>query len=256
MKCRDVMELLRKIAPEQYALEWDNVGLLVGREEKEIKRVLVALDATDSVIEQAVEGEADLLVTHHPMLFAPLKRIVDSDMNGRRILRLIGDDICYYAMHTNCDTMVMAEEAADRIGLREGKVLEPAAGETEIGIGRYGELEEEITLWELCDRVKKAFGLESVRLVGDPGASVKRAAISTGSGKSMIRPALCAGVQVLVTGDIDHHSALDSLDQGLSLIDAGHYGTERFMVDLVADYLTQFGLDVWKAEESSPFQEI
>lgn len=237
-------------------MDWDNVGLLVGREGKEIKRVLVALDATDDVIDQAIEGEADMLVTHHPMIFSPLKKIVDTDMNGRRIIRLIGDDICYFAMHTNCDTMVMAEEAAVRIGLQECSVLEPAEGETEIGIGRYGKLDREMTLWELCDRVKGAFGLENVSLIGDPSAMVTTAAISTGSGKSMIRPALKSGTQVLITGDIDHHSALDALDMGLYLIDAGHYGTEHFMVEMISKYLKELGLDVWTANEKSPFQVI
>ncbi|WP_343208270.1 Nif3-like dinuclear metal center hexameric protein [Anaerolentibacter hominis] len=256
MNCKDVMRELEKLAPRRYSCDWDNVGLLVGREDKEVKTVMVALDATDSVIAQAASCGADLLVTHHPMLFSPIKRVISTDLYGKRIIELIRNDISYFAMHTNMDTVVMAEEAADKIDLQNGRVLELLPGEEEIGIGRFGELAEEITVRELALQVKQAFELEHVRVIGDPERYVRLAAISTGSGKSMVRAALAAGSQVLITGDIDHHTAIDAADSGLCLIDAGHFGTEHFMVDTVIGYLNQLGLTVCKARETSPFHEF
>ena len=107
MKCREIIENIEKSYPRNYALEWDNVGLLAGSHEKEVRRIYVALDATDEVIEAAIAAGADLLVTHHPMIFSPVSRITDEDFIGRRLLRLIQGNIAYYAMHTNYDVLRM-----------------------------------------------------------------------------------------------------------------------------------------------------
>ena len=111
MLCKDVMYEIEKEYPLNYALSWDNVGLLVGRDDKEVKRIYIALDATDEVIGEAVRTGADMLITHHPMIFSPIKRIHNLDFVGERILKLIQNDISYYAMHTNYDVLGMAELA-------------------------------------------------------------------------------------------------------------------------------------------------
>ena len=109
MQCKDIMAMIEGTYPRSAALEFDNVGLQVGRSEKEVRRIyLAALDATDAVIEQAVEQEADMLITHHPLIFSPRKHITDEDFIGRRLLKLIRSDISYYAMHTNYDVLGMA----------------------------------------------------------------------------------------------------------------------------------------------------
>ena len=112
MKCSEIITLLEQEYGKEYACDWDNVGLLAGRRDKEVKKILLALDATDEVVEQAAEGAYDMLITHHPMIFGAIKRVTDEDMVGRRLLSLIRSDISYYAMHTNYDTRGMADLTA------------------------------------------------------------------------------------------------------------------------------------------------
>ena len=163
-------------------------------------------------------------------------------------------------MHTNYDVCYMNEAAADKIGLQDKTVLEPLKLNRETGviegIGRFGTLKEPVTVAELAERVKKEFSLDTVRITGDKTHKVQKAAISTGAGKSMISYALENQMEVLVTGDIDHHSAKDALEQGLQIIDAGHFGTEHFMTESVKTYLEgQYGkeLEIIIAQEESPF---
>ena len=257
------MECLEKVSPKIYAESWDNVGLLVGSDEKEVKKVMIALDASDTVIAQAAAQKADMLITHHPMIFSAMKKITDGDFIGRKVIDLIKADISYYAMHTNYDVCYMNEAAADKIGLEDRNVLEPVKQNTETmemeGIGRYGTLKEPATIAELAEKIKKEFSIDTIRITGDKDNKVQKAAISTGAGKSMISYALEHHVEVLITGDIDHHSAKDALEQGLQIIDAGHFGTEYFMTESVKAYLKQqYGekLEIVIAQEESPFLVI
>ena len=101
MLCKEIIQVIEASYPREAALGFDNVGLLAGRAEKEVNRIYLALDATDAVIDRAIEAGADLLVTHHPLIFNPMKKVTDEDFIGRRILKIIQNDLCYYAMHTN-----------------------------------------------------------------------------------------------------------------------------------------------------------
>lgn len=239
MECKKVIEILEKQSPKSYACDWDNVGLLVGREDKEIQKIYIALDATDEAIEEAIANGADMLLTHHPMIFKGMKRVTQEDFIGRRIIRLIQNDMVYYAMHTNFDVMGMADLAADYLEISDTRVLEiTSVSETgEEGIGRYGSLKKEMTVRECCEEVKQAFSLENVKVFGDLERKVKTAAISPGSGRSVISNALQAGVDVLITGDIDHHEGIDAVAQKLTVIDAGHYGVEHIFIPYMEQYL-------------------
>lgn len=263
MKCKDVIKSLEMVSPKMYAENWDNVGLLVGSKEKEVKKIMIALDASDTVIFQAAEKKVDMLITHHPMIFSAIKKLTDGDFIGRKIIKLIKEDISYYAMHTNYDVCYMNEAAADKIALQERKILEPVKVNPETnemeGIGRYGILPEPIEVGILAEKIKKEFGIDKVRITGEKEHKVQKAAISTGAGKSMISYALKHNIEVLITGDIDHHSAKDALEQGLQIIDAGHFGTEHFMTESVGAYLKkQYGtrLEIVIAEEESPFKIV
>lgn len=224
MICKEVMRKLEERWNPSYALEWDNVGLLVGREEKEIKKIFTALDATEETIAQALEFGADLLITHHPMIFSPVKKVISADFIGRRLITMIQADLCYYAMHTNFDVKGMAQLNQECLGLTDCEVLEETApGE---GIGRVGALEGTMDLKQFAGKVRNDFEIPDVRMYGDPAAIIHRVAVSSGSGKSMIRGAIEKGADVIVTGDVDYHSAIDAVAQGIAVIDAGHYGTE------------------------------
>ena len=241
-------------------MDFDNVGLLAGRTEKEVKRVYIALDATDAVIDRAVEAGADMLITHHPLIFSPLKKVTDEDFVSRRVVKLIQNDISYYAMHTNYDVLGMAELAEKILGIRNTEVLDITMekdGKPE-GIGRIGELEKPMTLEECCVYVKHKLNLGSLKVFGDMQAEVSRLAISPGSGKTAIAAAIAKGADVLVTGDIGHHDGLDAVEQGLSVIDAGHYGTEYIFIDDMRRFLEDKlpVLDVITTPVIHPFQVI
>ena len=255
MLCKEIINVIERTYPRQAAMEWDNVGLLVGRTDKEVKRVLVALDMTDEVLEEAIAMRADMVVTHHPLIFAPLKKITDEHFIGNRVVKLLQHDISYYAMHTNYDVLGMAQLSGDILGLDSTDALEVTDMESLEGIGRVGELENEVTLKELCEIVKARFELEGVKVFGDLDSKVKQVAISPGSGKSMLKAALVKKVDVLITGDIDHHEGIDAVAQGTAIIDAGHYGLEHIFIKDMTEYLTAnlAQVQVEKVAISHPF---
>lgn len=260
MKCTDVIARLEQMAPLSFAEAWDNVGLLLGRQDKEIHKIYIAVDATDEVVEEAITEGADMLLTHHPMIFKPLKRITDGQFIERRVLQLLQEDICYYAMHTNFDVMGMADAAADILDLQNRQVLY-VTYEDEIskeGIGRYGSLPKVMNLRQCGEYVKETFGLQAVRVYGDLCMQPEIAAVFPGSGKSAVEPSLEAGVDVLITGDMDHHTAIDLSAQGIAVIDAGHYGIEKIFVPYMRDYLARetTGVQIKMAVEKSPYEVI
>ena len=235
MICREITDSIEKRYPKRYAMDWDNVGLLAGRSDKEVRKIFIALDATDEVIEEAIRQRTDMLITHHPMIFRAMKKVNDGDFIGRRLLKLIQNDISYYAMHTNYDVMGMADLAGEVLQMESPEVLEVTsvgAGEQVIeeGIGRVSDLARPMTLRECCEFVKERFSLPNVKVFGDPDMQVHRLGVFPGSGKSAISVSLQKGVDVLVTGDIDHHEGIDAVAQGMAVIDAGHYGVEHIFI--------------------------
>lgn len=260
MKCGGIIEKLETLSPKAYAEQWDNIGLLAGRRDKEVGTLYIALDATDDVIDDAVRVGADMLLTHHPLIFKKLSGVNTDDFIGRRIYTLIRNDISYYAMHTNFDVMGMADAAADELGLKDRKVLN-VTFEDEIskeGCGRVGHLEKRMSLEELARLVKKNFKVPNVRVFGDLGDIVETAALMPGSGGSFIKDALRAGADVMITGDIDHHEGIDAVAQGLSVIDAGHYGIEKLFIPYMEEFITRElpKLRVYRAEFCEPFTVI
>ena len=257
MQCKEIIQVIEATFPRTAALGFDNVGLLAGRSEKEVSRIYLALDATDVVIDRAIKEGADMLITHHPLLFSAVKKVTDEDFITRRIVKLIQNDISYYAMHTNYDVLGMADLSAEYTKMHDAEVLsvtEERNGETQ-GFGRVGELPQEMTLREYAKLVKESLKLNDVKVYGDLDGKVKRAAVCTGSGKSMIQDAIKAGADVYVTGDIDHHTGIDTVAQGMALIDAGHYGTEYVFMDAMKKELTQAfpNLKISCAKVKSPY---
>ena len=260
MLCKEIIRVIEAAYPREAALDFDNVGLLAGRSEKEVNRVYIALDATDAVIDCAVRAGADMLITHHPLIFSPLKKVTDENFISRRIVKLIQNDISYYAMHTNYDVLGMAELSEKILGIRDTEVLDITRenGGIPEGIGRIGSLEQPVTLEECCVYIKHKLNLGSLKVFGDMDAKVSRLAISPGSGKSVIGAAIAKGADVLVTGDIGHHEGLDAVEQGLLVIDAGHYGTEYIFIDDMKRFLEDKlpVLQVTAAPVIHPFQVI
>lgn len=256
MKCKEIIRVIEAKWPSSCALSWDNVGLLVGSEEKEVKRIFVALDVTEETLAQAAEMGADLFISHHPLLFSPVKQINDRNFTGRRIISLIQHDISYYAMHTNFDIKGMSEVNGQLLEMTdEIPLMATAEDDSAEGIGRVGNLKKEISLAELAGLVKAGLNVPSVQIYGDPGRLLSRAALSGGSGKSMVSLAVAAGADVLVSGDIDYHTGIDAAAEGLAVIDAGHYGTEYQFIEYVGSKLREMipGVEVAEARVKMPY---
>lgn len=253
IRCQEIIEKIEERYPKIYACDWDNVGLLSGDREQKVETMYIALDATDKVIEEALKVEADLLLTHHPMIFGSIKSVTTDDYVGERLIRLIRGDVSYYAMHTNYDVMGMAELAASYLELQNTFVLEEVFdGE---GIGRVGRLPAAMTLKECAKLVKERFHLPNVKVFGDLNKIVRIAALSPGAGKSMAKTALLSGADVLITGDIDHHTGIDMDDCGMAIIDAGHYGIEHIFIADMQDFLKRHfpELTIYTASICHPF---
>lgn len=239
MKCEEIIHILERQSPPEYALEWDNVGLLVGHRDSEIHKLMIAVDATAEVCRTALEQGVDMIVTHHPMIFSKMNRVNDDTVLGRKILALIEGGVACYAMHTNFDTMGgMGKLATGMLDLKNIEVLEETLnGE---GIGTLGILDNRLTVEQLGSRVKEIFGLEHVLLYGNPRNAVDKVAICPGSGRSVIDTAVQKGAECLITGDIGHHDGIDAVDMGLSIIDASHYGIEKIFMQYIYNYLKDY----------------
>lgn len=243
MYCGDIIQLLEKKAPPEYAMDWDHVGLLVGHRDKQIHKLMLVVDVTEEIVDAAVAQKVDMIVSHHPMIFGKVDRINDDTVLGQKILKLIEHGIACYAMHTNFDTIGgMAKTAAAMLGLQNLEVLEETKdGE---GIGEIGYLPGSADMQSLIVLVKEKFGLKNVILYGDTDKTVEKIAICPGSGKSVIAIAAEKQADCLITGDIGHHEGLDALEMGLNIIDASHYGLEHIFMHIMYEYLKDYCMDV------------
>ena len=260
MQCKEIMQVIEATYPRTAALDFDNVGLLAGRADKEVNRVYLALDATDRVIERAIEAGADMLITHHPLLFSAVKKVTDEDFITRRIVKLIQNDISYYAMHTNYDVCRMGALVAEKIGLKECVPLEETGEWQELpcGIGVFGILEESEELFSFGERIKEIFGLEELRCFGN-SRKIRRVAVCPGSGSSVIDQAIAKGADVFLSGDVGHHTGIDAVAQGMAVLDAGHYGLEYLFMEDMKQYLqkqTGGKIEIFTMPKQLPYSVI
>lgn len=253
-----LFDFLQEHFPNEAAVSWDNVGLLCGRRNKEIKKVYIALDATSSVIRDAVHHGADVLLTHHPLIFSGIKRIEESDFLGERLITLMENHMTCYAMHTNYDIKRMADIVVERMELKHLEVLETTVPDGSEGIGYTGDLINPMTLKEYALKMKEWFGIPEVRVYGNLEQMIHRVSVCPGSAKGMEGFALAQNSEVLIGGDFGHHEGLDCLEKGIAVIDAGHYGLEHIFVDDVAKLLkNQFPeIEILTEAIHFPFQTL
>ncbi len=261
VKCQTIAGILDELAPRRLAEDWDNVGLLVGDGKQKIKKVMVCLDVPQWVIEEAIEKNIDMIVSHHPMIFGGIKRVNTDTAVGRKIISLIKNNISLYCMHTNYDIVSggLNEIFAKELGFSESSVIREICKEEPGGFGRIASLEKETTLSLYADTVKAVLGADSVSFAGDPNSRIKKVALLNGSGSKFMNSARFAGADVLVTGDMQYHDILDALEMGLCIVDAGHFSTEKIMIRHIAEFLRnklqELKLDA-KVVESSANTEI
>ena len=246
--CHQLIQAMEKLAPHRLREEWDNCGLLAGSFNRPVKKVLVALEVTDGVVDEAVAIHADMLIVHHPIIRKGLLHITDGDASGRRLLTLIQQNIAVFAAHTNLDTAIggINDVLFDMLALNNKEPFMPAKDDYAFGLGRIGTLAEAMPIKQFAVFVKQALGAPFVTYSGDDGAVVKRVAVLSGGGGSnadLIKMAAANGCQAYVTGDVTHHMAHLANDLSLGLIDASHYYTEVIITQTLSDCLTQYCVD-------------
>jgi dinuclear metal center YbgI/SA1388 family protein len=245
VKCRDIAGFIEEIAPRRLAEGWDNVGLLAGSMENDIKRVLLALDVTVDTVDEAAGLGAEMIISHHPFIFKGMKTIVSDDPKGNLAARLIRKDICVFSAHTNLDVAEggVNDILALRLGLSGNENFKdyglPGTGGCQYGLGKVGMLEKGVELQGFIEMVKEALQVGSVKAVGREGTAIKKVAVFCGSFDDDLEAFRRSGADVLVTGDLKYHTALDILQMGRCAVDAGHFNTERVILPVLAERLRQ-----------------
>lgn len=228
----DILAYLSGKAPLDLALSFDNVGLLVGRRDRVVSRILTALDITDEVIQEAIHLKADLIVSHHPLFFE-LKTVTDQSWAAERALTLAENSIAAICMHTNLDAASggVNDALLHALGAEGDQALEDS------GIGRIGQLPAPVQLEDFLNRVKTALNGNGLRY-HNAGKVVHKIAVCGGSGGINIALANQAGCDTYVTADIKYDQFLEAKHLGLNLIDADHFCTENVVVPVLHGWLT------------------
>ncbi len=251
---KSVCEYLDRFAPPQLAEDWDNVGLLVGDPQRRVQRIMTCLTITPASADEAVRESADLIVTHHPLPFRPLKRLTTDSTPGRLLLRLVRAGVAVYSPHTAFDSAAAGinQQLAEGLGLVG---IVPLVAKTDeapvLGAGRYGSLPQATTLAELAERLKAFLRVAGLHVVGAAEQRLERVAVACGAAGEFLEPARRAGCDALVTGETNFHTCLEAEAQGMGLLLPGHFASERFAVVKLAEHLAaQFPeLHVWASRQ-------
>ena len=219
-KLKHILDVLEGIAPVRLAETWDNPGLQVGGREDPVNRILIALDPTLEAVREASRRKAQLLITHHPLIFKPISSVEPTRYPG---------DVLHEAIRSlDAARGGVNDLLAGLLGLHDLSVLQVTEGSAgNEGIGRIGALRDPLPLALFAREVKRALEAPLVGLVGPAERNIHRSAVVGGSGGGLIEAAARGGADVLVTGDIGHHDALSAITHGITLIDAGHFFTEK-----------------------------
>lgn len=223
---QELLAFFEEIAPRHLAEDYDNVGLLVEGEQAEISKIVLALDADEQTVCEAEEAGAQLIVTHHPVMFRPINRLTEEEGGQRTIRRLLQKGIGLFALHTNYDSAKggLCDIFLDAFGEYAEKTS--FSGEAE-GIGRIGRLKTPCTVAQLLERGKGAFSKENpIRYVGDDRAVVTRIAVCNGGGGDLLYEAHGLGAEVYISGDFKHHHARFAYENKMNIIEIDHYDAE------------------------------
>ena len=245
MTVQNIYDLLNAVAPFETQEPYDNSGLLVGSPGQEVTGVLFALDVTEAVMDEALARGANLIVTHHPLMFDPIRRVTDETYEGRLIRRLIREDLSLIACHTCLDRA----EGGINDALAECCALLDVTGE---GFVRVGTLPQPMPAGELKEYLAAALNTD-VRLMGDPEITVSRLGMCSGAGSSEWEEAAALGAEAFLSGEVKHHQALAMADAGIPCFECGHFATEQPGILALADALqsalnqVQYKLDIYKS---------
>jgi len=242
---RELIAVLDKVAEPALAESWDNVGLMIGEPGWEISTILIALDPTLDVLNEARRKGCNTIVTHHPLIFKGLKSIRTDQPEGQILARALADQIAIIACHTNLDKVPwgVSEMLAAHLGLVNSRVLAPAQVVTElsqIGFGRIGELPNSLTFADFTRLLRQKLDIPVVKVAGPTPAEITTVAVCGGSGSELAPVAMSRGAQIYVSGEIKHSMARWAESAGFCLVDCGHFATENVMVAGLAKLIRGF----------------
>ncbi len=234
-KVKDVTRVIEEFAPLSIQEGWDNSGLCVGSPEAPVTSVLLGLDCTEELVDEAVACGADMIVTHHPLIFSGLKKISPEDQTGAAVIKAIKAGISVYAAHTSADKVIagVSGAMAARLGLENVTILDEDGEGT--GLGVVGDLPEPVSAEEAVALVKERFSLRSMRTSRPLEGKISRVAMCGGSGGSLIKAAMASGAQLYISGDISYHNFFTR--EGFMVMDIGHYESEIEIVDILFSLL-------------------
>jgi dinuclear metal center YbgI/SA1388 family protein len=245
---------LFELAPRDGAMEWDNVGLLVGDPDAPIRRVLVSLDITEPVADEALAMGAELIVAHHPVMncrWLPVQSVREDRPQGRLLRKLICGNVSAICMHTNLD---VASGGVNDALLQALKLVDPGPLSDD-GIGRTGTFSGGLTpLPEFAKTVSAALHCNGLRYA-DGGRPVSRVAVGGGACFSYLEQAIAAGCDTFVTADLKYHDFMEATPRGINLIDAGHFPTEDVVCPVLVEYLTKRFPDL-SIQKSASHREV
>lgn len=239
MKIKDITDYLESVAPLDYQESYDNAGLIIGHHETDVTGVLVSLDTTEHVVDEAIDLGCNLVISHHPIIFKGIKRLNGYHYIERAILKAVKNNVAVYAIHTNLDNVLqngVNEKIAQKIGLQELRILRTRDVET-IGSGIVGLLPEPLAFPAFSDLLisrLKLPGLKHTRVVHE---KIETVALCGGSGRFLLEDAIIAGAQAYVSADFKYHEFFEANDQ-IIVFDVGHYESEKFTIELLHQLIT------------------
>lgn len=250
MKAKKIIQHMNIWAKPRFIDTWDNTGFQVGNEDKHINKILISLDLDRKVLNYAIEHNYDMIINHHPLIFKPLTSITTNNYKEKLIYDLIKEDIVVYNAHTNLDQAKggVSDQLARVLGLMKTFTL----SKTDIEDGGYGKIGfiEEMNLIEYATFIKEKLDIKHLTIYGNKDKKVKKIAVCGGAGSEFIYDAYKNNVDIYVTGDIKYHDAQLADELGITIIDAGHFPTERIILPAIKEYLESlskkdFEVDIW-----------
>ena len=248
IKVSDVYSYLERLCPKSLSYDFDNSGIQIVNGDDEVSKILVCLDVTSLVIDNAIKTGANLIISHHPLIFSPVKSLDNSKPYDSKIFKLIKNDISHIALHTNLDVLKggLNDYVSDILGIKNKKVIEDVCEDDNKihGLGRIGEFDKSYLFEDIIGMISDALGINALRFIGDTKKEIKTVALCTGSGASLISNVIDLKADLYITGDIKYHDALNALENDLCVIDAGHYETECMAVSLLKDIFHNMQLKI------------
>lgn len=255
MKIAEIIAKIEQFADPSLQEDFDNTGLQVGEKDQEATGVMIALDATETVVDEAIENNCNLILTHHPLLFRGLKKITGRTMTERTVMKAIRHGIVIYAAHTNLDKCQggVNYRMAEMLGLRNVEVMMPEKEAPGTGLGCVGELEHPMEEEDMLMKIKETFGAECIRHSPLLGRKVRRIAVCGGSGADFTERAKELGADIYVTADITYHKFFDA-DNQIVIADIGHFecesATKMIFKEQISKIFPKFAVRISQREQN------